>query len=93
VLHWPAFGGRRQERATIMARLFNELRRRNAFRAGIACLVAAWFVFRVAGAADPARKLSDVFTKLQRASAASERIFTMMDREPKVCDPVNPKSM
>ena len=47
----------------------------------------------LAGAADPARKLSDVFTKLQRAAAASDRIYAMMDREPKVSDPETPRSV
>jgi ATP-binding cassette subfamily B protein/subfamily B ATP-binding cassette protein MsbA len=51
------------------------------------------FYALLAGAADPARKLSDVFTRLQRASAASERIFTMLDREPKVRDPESPRSV
>ena len=51
------------------------------------------FYALLAGAADPARKLSDVFTRLQRGIAASERIYTMLDREPKVCDPDNPRSV
>ena len=50
------------------------------------------FYALLAGAADPARKLSDVFARLQRGVAASERIYTMLDREPKVCDPENPRS-
>ncbi len=54
--------------------------------------LALFYAF-LAGAADPARKLSDVFTKLQRAAAASERIYAMMDREPKVSDPENPRSV
>ena len=51
------------------------------------------FYALLAGAADPARKLSDVFARLQRGAAASERIYAMMDREPKVCDPENPRSI
>ncbi len=51
------------------------------------------FYALLAGAADPARKLSDVFTRLQRGVAASERIFSMLDREPKVLDPENPRSV
>lgn len=51
------------------------------------------FYALLAGAADPARKLSDVFTRLQRGVAASERIYTMLDREPKVLDPENPRSV
>jgi subfamily B ATP-binding cassette protein MsbA len=44
----------------------------------------------LAGAADPIRKLSDVFTELQRAAAASERIFARLDREPEIRDPQCP---
>ena len=36
------------------------------------------------GATDPARKLSDVFNRLQRAAAASDRIYQMLDREPAI---------
>jgi subfamily B ATP-binding cassette protein MsbA len=39
------------------------------------------------GAIDPARKLSEVFGRLQRASAAADRIFQTMDRETRVVDP------
>jgi ATP-binding cassette, subfamily B, bacterial MsbA len=38
----------------------------------------------LAAIADPVRKLSTVFTRIQAAAAASERIFAFMDREPKV---------
>jgi ATP-binding cassette subfamily B protein/subfamily B ATP-binding cassette protein MsbA len=42
------------------------------------------------GVADPIRKFSDVLTRLQRASAASDRIFSRLDRQPKICDPERP---
>jgi len=42
------------------------------------------------GTADPARKLSDVFSRLQRAAAAADRIYALLDREPKLRDPVCP---
>ena len=42
------------------------------------------------GASDPARKLSDVLTQIQRATAASDRIYAMLDREPEVRDPERP---
>ena len=45
------------------------------------------------GAADPARKLSDVLTRLQRAAAASDRVFALLDREPAVHDPVQPRAL
>jgi ABC-type multidrug transport system fused ATPase/permease subunit len=41
----------------------------------------------LAGASEPARKLSEVFSRLQRASAAAERIYQLIDREPTVFDP------
>ena len=47
----------------------------------------------LAGTADPFRKLSDVFTKLQRAAAASDRIYAMLDRESKIRDPENPRPL
>jgi subfamily B ATP-binding cassette protein MsbA len=47
----------------------------------------------LAGVADPARKLSEVLTRIQQASAASERIFAMLDREPAVKDPVRPRPL
>lgn len=42
-----------------------------------------FYVFTVA-IADPVRKLSSVYTKLQGAEAASARIFEMYDREPTI---------
>jgi ATP-binding cassette subfamily B protein/subfamily B ATP-binding cassette protein MsbA len=38
----------------------------------------------LAAIADPVRKLSSVFTKIQSGAAASDRIFQFMDREPKI---------
>jgi ATP-binding cassette subfamily B protein/subfamily B ATP-binding cassette protein MsbA len=38
----------------------------------------------LAAIADPVRKLSNVYTRLQSAAAASDRIFAFMDRESKV---------
>jgi ATP-binding cassette, subfamily B, bacterial MsbA len=40
----------------------------------------------LAGIADPVRKLANVHSKLQRAAAASDRICTLMYREPDVTD-------
>jgi ATP-binding cassette subfamily B protein/subfamily B ATP-binding cassette protein MsbA len=39
------------------------------------------FFALLAGAADPARKLSDIFTRFQSAAAACDRIYQMIDRE------------
>jgi ATP-binding cassette subfamily B protein/subfamily B ATP-binding cassette protein MsbA len=40
----------------------------------------------LAGVSDPARKLSEVFSRIQRASAASDRIYQLLDREPRIVD-------
>jgi subfamily B ATP-binding cassette protein MsbA len=45
------------------------------------------------GATDPARKLSDVFNRLQRAVAASDRIYQMLDREPAIRNAPNPRPL
>jgi len=47
----------------------------------------------LAGAADPARKLSDVLTSIQRAVAAADRIYALLDREPAVRDPNHPRPL
>jgi len=48
------------------------------------------FYALLAGVSDPARKISDVFTRITRAAAASDRIYALIDREPKVRDPEKP---
>src|SRR5215475_11293536 len=47
----------------------------------------------LAGSIDPARRLSDVFNGIQRACAASDRVYQLLDREPTVCDPVKPRTL
>jgi len=47
----------------------------------------------LAGVADPLRKLSDVFASLQRAGAASDRIYEKLDREASVRDPETPRAL
>ncbi len=47
----------------------------------------------LAGASDPARKLSEVFSRLQRASAAADRIYQLIDRQPTIVDPPHPRNM
>ncbi|MEM9353333.1 MAG: ABC transporter transmembrane domain-containing protein [Planctomycetota bacterium] len=47
----------------------------------------------LAGASDPIRRLSDVFGSLQRASASSDRIYKLLDREPVVTDPAAPATL
>lgn len=47
----------------------------------------------LAGASDPARKLSEVFSRLQRASAAADRIYQLIDRQPTIVDPPHPREI
>jgi ATP-binding cassette subfamily B protein/subfamily B ATP-binding cassette protein MsbA len=52
----------------------------------------AFFAF-LAGVSDPARKLSGIFSQLQCAAAAADRIFPLLDEQPSIVDPPNPRSM
>ena len=45
------------------------------------------FFVMLAGMADPLRKMSDIFSNLQAAFAAADRIFSRLDREPRIRDP------
>ncbi|MEM6328788.1 MAG: ABC transporter ATP-binding protein [Planctomycetota bacterium] len=45
------------------------------------------FFAMLAGMSDPARRLSGVLNELQRASAAAERVYAVLDREPQIVDP------
>lgn len=45
------------------------------------------------GAADPMRKMSDIFTRIQRASAAADRIYECLDRRPSIRTPKNPSEI
>lgn len=54
--------------------------------------VMMFFAF-LAGVSDPARKLSEVFNRIQRASAALDRIYAKMDIEPTIVDPKQPVAM
>ncbi|MCL2745334.1 MAG: ABC transporter ATP-binding protein/permease, partial [Planctomycetaceae bacterium] len=45
-----------------------------------------FFAF-LAGAADPARKLSDIFTQFQSAAAAADRVYALIDRIPEIREP------
>ena len=44
----------------------------------------------LAGMSDPARKLSEVFSRIQRGAAAADRIFQLVDRQPLIVDPPRP---
>lgn len=54
--------------------------------------VLLFFAFLI-GASDPARKLSDVWSSLQRGIAASTRVYEIIDEPVRVQDPVSPVSM
>lgn len=56
----------------------------------MASLIA--FFALLAGAADPARKMSEVFNQLQSGMAAADRVFESFDREPAIIDPPSPKA-
>jgi ATP-binding cassette subfamily B protein/subfamily B ATP-binding cassette protein MsbA len=45
------------------------------------------------GSADPMRKNSDILTKIQRAAAASDRIYALLDRQPSIRDPQHPRPL
>ncbi len=53
--------------------------------------VLMFFGFLI-GASDPAKKLSDVWSGLQRGIAATTRVFEVIDQQVRVKDPVAPKS-
>ena len=51
------------------------------------------FFGSLAGASDPVRRLSGVFNSLQRAAAASDRVYALLDRESQVVDPSVPAKL
>jgi ATP-binding cassette subfamily B protein/subfamily B ATP-binding cassette protein MsbA len=57
----------------------------------MASLVA--FFALLAGATDPARKMSEVFNQLQSGMAAADRVYEAFDRVPTIVDPPSPKQM
>jgi subfamily B ATP-binding cassette protein MsbA len=52
-------------------------------------LISMFYVM-LAGMADPARRLSQEFSQIQQASAAAERVYEVLDREPTIVDPPRP---
>jgi ATP-binding cassette subfamily B protein/subfamily B ATP-binding cassette protein MsbA len=48
------------------------------------------FFAMLAGLADPARRLSQEFNQLQQGVAAADRVYEIIDREPKIVDPIHP---
>ena len=51
------------------------------------------FYGMLAGISDPARRLTEVFNRLQRAAASADRVYQSFDREPRVCNPPQPVSL
>jgi ATP-binding cassette subfamily B protein/subfamily B ATP-binding cassette protein MsbA len=47
----------------------------------------------LAGASDPVRRLTAIFNTLQQGAAASDHLYEIMDREPKIVDPAKPKAL
>lgn len=50
------------------------------------------FFALLTGISDPARKLSDVFSQLQACTAAADRVYEIMDREPAIAEASQPQS-
>ncbi len=53
----------------------------------------ALFYGLLAGVSDPARKLSEIFSRMQRASAAADRIYQQIDRQPRIVDTAAPRRL
>lgn len=51
------------------------------------------FYGMLAGAADPVRRMSEVWVFVQRGAVAADRVYEMLDREPVVADPENPVAL
>ncbi|WP_425395818.1 ABC transporter ATP-binding protein [Aeoliella sp.] len=51
------------------------------------------FFAMLVGMSDPARRLSNVFNDLQQAAAASDRVYQVLDTQPTIKDPPNPKPL
>ena len=47
----------------------------------------------LAGVLDPCRKLSSIYSRLKRSTAAIDRVFALMDRQPTVTDPAQPLAL
>jgi ATP-binding cassette subfamily B protein/subfamily B ATP-binding cassette protein MsbA len=53
----------------------------------------AIFFAMLAGMADPARRLSNEFGYIQSAAASADRVYEVLDLEPKITDPPNPQPL
>jgi ATP-binding cassette subfamily B protein/subfamily B ATP-binding cassette protein MsbA len=53
----------------------------------------AIFFAMLAGMADPARRLSNEFSYIQSAAASADRVYEVLDLEPTISDPPNPRPL
>jgi ATP-binding cassette subfamily B protein/subfamily B ATP-binding cassette protein MsbA len=53
----------------------------------------ALFFAMLAGMADPARRLSNEFGHIQSAAASADRVYEVLDMQPKITDPPNPQPL
>lgn len=51
------------------------------------------FFAMMAGISDPARRLSALLNRIQQSVAASDRLYEVLDREPQLLDPAQPKHL
>lgn len=51
------------------------------------------FFAMMAGISDPARRLSALLNRIQQSVAASDRLYEVLDRQPQLTDPPNPKPL
>jgi ATP-binding cassette subfamily B protein/subfamily B ATP-binding cassette protein MsbA len=49
------------------------------------------FFAMLAGMSDPARRLSGEFSNIQQAVAAADRVYEVLDRQPQIVDPAEPR--
>ena len=47
----------------------------------------------LAGVSDPVRKVSEVYGRLQRAAAASDRVYQLLDRKPSMAEPAGSRQV
>ncbi len=53
----------------------------------------AIFFAMLAGMADPARRLSNEFSYIQSAAASADRVYEVLDLQPAITDPPNPRPL
>jgi ATP-binding cassette subfamily B protein/subfamily B ATP-binding cassette protein MsbA len=51
------------------------------------------FYSLLVGVSEPARKLTEIFSSVQAGVAAADRVYAMLDREPTITDPREPRTV